>query len=76
MGMIVKQLPFATGEMVSLIKDEGDDFFILDTSERWPKFENSVTFVMKDKKAMNALASKLRLMIICIEQHAERCDCP
>lgn len=76
MGIIVKEIPYPQGESVSLVKHEGDEFFILDMSERHPEFENAVTFIMKDKKAMNTLANRLKQIIICIEQHEKNCDCP
>lgn len=74
--LLTKVLPFPEGELVSLMKETEDEFYILEPPEDWPNSENTIVFVAKDKKAYDKLAAKLQQVIIQIRLHNEECECP
>lgn len=73
--LVLDYLPWAQGETVSLVKAEWEDFCIFVPPDDAGYGKNVVFFVAKDKKGYEQLVNKLRHIVICIEQHNDRCDC-
>lgn len=74
--ILVRELPWPTGEVAGLTKAEWDNFVVYYPAEDSGFGENIIFFAAGDKKGYETLVGKLQQIILYIKQHNLDCDCP